>query len=150
MGMYGERSSRMEFDPALGRTRQDAKDECDVNLIVANHRRGGVSSHVVARVAEYGFVPATTFMACMLEVRKAEEVFAQLPAATRDFFSNDPARFVDYASKPDNLAKLVELGLAVKPAEVSPALGSRENPMVTVAAPPPPAPAGSGPGGTPG
>lgn len=114
-----------------GRTRQEQRDAADVNLIVAHHRRGGVSAHVMNRVAEYGFVPATDFQSCMNEIRKAQEVFAGLPAATRAYFSNDPGRFVDYVARPEHKAELLELGLIVEKEKPQPVLGSAENPIVT-------------------
>lgn len=119
-------------DPSQGgRTRQSEKDACDVNLIVATHRRGGVSAHVVNRVAQYGFVPALDFRSCMEEVRKAEEAFRGLPARTRDFFQNDPARFVQYVANESDKAKLIELGLVIPKEVPKPVLGSAENPIVT-------------------
>lgn len=125
------KSSKPTNPSAGGRARQESKAECDVNLIVAHHRRGGVSAHVMQRVAEYGFVPAATFQDCMMEVRKAQEVFNALPSATRTFFQNDPGRFVDYVAKPSQRAELLELGLLVEPAKPVPVLGSAENPIVT-------------------
>lgn len=119
-----------------GRTRQSEKDACDVNLIVATHRRGGVSTHVIDRVANYGFVPALSFRECMDQVRAAEQTFQALPAATRDFFHNDPARFVDYVANKDDRAKLVELGLIIPKEVVKPALGSPENPIIAKLAEP--------------
>lgn len=119
-------------DPTQGgRTRQSEKDACDVNLIVANHRRGGVSAHVTQRVAQYGFAPATTFQECMQQVRQAEEAFAGLPAATRAHFANDPARFVEYVSDKANKEKLLELGLIIPKEKPAPVLGSADNPIVT-------------------
>lgn len=114
-----------------GRTRQSEKDACDVNLIIAHHRRGGVTAHVQQRVAAYGFAPATTFHECMNEVRKAQETFDLLPASTRAFFANDPGRFVDFVSDPKNMAKLQELKLTVDRKKPDPILGTAENPIVT-------------------
>lgn len=114
-----------------GRTRSSEKDACDVNVIVAAHKRGGVSAHVVQRVAEYGFVPALTFADCMNEVRKAEELFAELPSETRARFANSPARFVEFCSKPENVDELVKFNLATPKVVPAPVLGSAENPIVT-------------------
>lgn len=123
---------RVAVDPSRGgRTRQSEAAACDVNLIVAQHRRGGVTAHTMQRVAEYGFVPAATFQDCMDQVRRAQEVFNALPSATREFFSNDPARFVDYVSKPENQAELQKHGLLVPREQPVPVLGSAENPIVT-------------------
>lgn len=118
-----------------GRTRQSEKDACDVNLIVATHRRGGVSAHVMDRVAEYGFVPATTFQECMNQVREAQEVFDSLPAATRSYFANDPGRFVHFVSDPKNVSTLLELGLVIEKPKAAPVLGSAENPIHAVVPP---------------
>lgn len=110
-------------DPSRGgRTRQEAKQECDVNFIVNQHKRGLVTAHVVRTVGEYGFVPASDFRECMERVREAQEVFAVLPAETRKFFRNDPAEFVEFSRDPKNVQKLVELKLAVpKPGPEAPA-----------------------------
>lgn len=120
-----------------GRARQSEKDACDVNLIVAHHRRGGVSTHLVNKVASFGYVPSTSFLDNMLELRRVKELFMELPAATRKFFLNDPAHFVEYASNPENVKKLVELGLAVPRDKPFPPLGSAENPVYTVTPAPP-------------
>lgn len=122
-------------DPSKGgRTRQSEKDACDVNLIVAHHRRGGVSAHVMKKVGEYGYVPSTDFHENMLALRRAQELFEELPAVTRDFFQNDPGRFVNFVSTDANKAKLLELGLVMPKAKPEPVLGSSENP-IHVAAP---------------
>lgn len=115
-----------------GRTRQEDKAACDVNNIIAMHKRGQVSPHVMRRVAEYGFVPALTFSECMQRVREARELFADLPSATRKYFNNDPGRFVEFAADPANVEKLIELDLAV-PRPVA------EPQKVEVVNPPPPA-----------
>lgn len=115
MSMKGNVST----DPSKGgRTRQSEAGACDVNVIVEQHRRGGVSSHVTRRVAEFGFVPASSFRECMEQVRQAEETFADLPAATRAFFQNDPEKFVTYVANKADKDKLIELGLVV-PKEVA-------------------------------
>lgn len=124
--------SNVATDPSKGgRTRQSERDACDVNLIVAHHRRGGVSTHVIQKVGEYGFVPATDFRECMEQVRQAREVFDALPAATRSYFSNDPGRFVDFVAEPEQKKKLLELGLIIEKDKPEPVLGSAENPIVT-------------------
>lgn len=130
-------------DPSKGgRTRQSEKDACDVNVIVAHHRRGGVSNHVMQKVAEYRYVEASDFRECITRVREAQEVFDALPAATRQYFSNDPARFVDFSARPENLAELVKLGLVIPKPKPEPVLGSAENPIVTRAVDPEALPTG--------
>lgn len=111
------------------RTKQSEKDACDVNLILKNHLRGGVTAHVQRGVAEYGFVPALDFRACMEQVRQAREVFESLPSETRAYFLNDPARFVDFTLTPGKVDELVANGLLVKKEVPAPPLGSVENPI---------------------
>lgn len=122
-------------DPSVGgRTRQSEKDACDINVIVNQFQRGVIPAHVVNRVAEYGFVPAMNFQDCMNQVREAKETFAGLPSETREFFGNDPGRFVNYVATPEKLAELVKLGLVIpKAPEAEPPVG----------------PSGTGAGGTP-
>lgn len=123
-------------DPSRGgRTRQSEAAACDVNLIVKNFTRGQVPAHVTKKVASYGFVPATTYQECLNEVRKAEEVFMELPAATRAYFANDPSRFVNFTFRKENVDELIERGLLIKREDPPPVLGSAGNPIHV--APPP-------------
>lgn len=117
-----------------GRARQEQKDMTDVNKIVAAHRRGGVTTHLMNRVGEYKFVIPMDFRECMEQLRQAREVFDALPSSTRLFFANDPARFVEYVGDPKNVDELLKLGLAVPRERAMAALGSAENPIHTVAA----------------
>lgn len=135
-------------DPSVGGlTRQSEADACDVNLIIAKHRRGAITSHVMQKVGDYAFAPAMDFRECMEQVRQAKEAFAALPAVTRRFFHDDPGEFVSYVAKPEDRAKLLELGLMIPKEVPAPPLGSAENPIHTA----PSAPGGSetGAGGTP-
>lgn len=119
-------------DPSEGgRTRQEQKDQCDVNVIVAAHKRGAITSHVVNRVAQYGYAPSLDFRESMEQIRKAEEAFLLLPAQTRKHFHNSPAEFVEAMSDPKKKSELIEHGLLIPKPKAEPVLGSAENPMVT-------------------
>lgn len=119
MSMKASRDAGFPDPSRGGRTRRSEADACDVNRIVAMHKRGLVTSHITSKVGAYGFAPAVTFQDCMNRVREAQETFALLPSKTREYFANDPARFVEFASDPKNVEKLVELNLAV-PKEPAP------------------------------
>jgi phage internal scaffolding protein len=45
-------------------------------------------------------------------MQNAEESFYRLPSKVRMKFDNDPLDFIDFASNPDNLDEMRELGLA--------------------------------------
>lgn len=95
-----------------GRTRQEFRDECDINTIMAKYGRTGLLP-TVDRQMNYGdFTELPDFMSAMNTVSKANEAFAALPAKVRKRFNNDPAEFCDYVSDPENIDEVRKLGLA--------------------------------------
>lgn len=98
----------------MSRTRQEFKDECNINVIMKKYEKTGVISHTSNRQPRYvdfgdGVPDFHTAMNMMVE---AEAAFMTLPAAVRKRFENDPASFVEYASDEKNIAQLREWGLA--------------------------------------
>lgn len=104
------------------RTRQEFADECDINQIMARYQKTGVVSHM--NTAQAGYVDftgvPTDFQTSMNMMLEAEQAFMRLPAVARREFENDPVKFVEFASNPDNVERMREWGLA-KPAEPPPA-----------------------------
>lgn len=98
--------------PAL--TKQAHKGECDINLIMSRYERQGVIDHLNRFGGNYGdFTMAPSSYHEALEiVRRAGEMFMDLPAKVRARFDNDPGTFVEFAEDPANLGELRELGLA--------------------------------------
>lgn len=121
------------------RTRQSAKDECDVNVIVKRFGKTGVLPSVagafyadVADVGEYREVVA--------RVEAAGELFGKLPAKTRLAFRNSPMVFLEALADPDQRSLLEELGVFEKAPVVPP--GSQEGPTGSEAGGSPPKEAG--------
>lgn len=116
------------------RTRQEFAAECDINTIMSRYNKTGVVSHVNPSAPRYlDLAGLPDFQSAMQMMIDADQAFAGLPAVVRKEFDNDPAKFVDFATEPDNLGKLREWGLA--PPEKAP-----EGPMrVEVVNPAPPA-----------
>lgn len=124
------------------RTRQEFAAECDVNEIMKRYEKAGVLTHVNRReplYLDYSEVP--DLQTAMNQVFTAEREFMLLPARVRKEFDNDPVRFVEFASKDENIDRLREWGLAKpapKPAEpvqvevverkAKPAKGAQEAP----------------------
>lgn len=108
-------------DPSL--TRQEFKDECDLEKIIARFSTSPEGLEALQMTQNYvqsrfedvtGFVDYQTALA---QVNAAEEAFMRLPAIVRTKFDNDPAKFLDFVDDPKNVDELVALGLAKKPVE---------------------------------
>lgn len=113
-------SEGIEFtDPSM--TKQSFKDECDVNNIMRRFNATGVVTHVNGRRPEFGdFTSVATFQESLNTVIEAESMFAELPAAIRDRFGNDPRQLLEFVADPDNRDEAVTLGI-VKAPEPEPA-----------------------------
>lgn len=126
-----------------GRTKQDMKDECDINRIMARFQKTGAVSHVKEYGGQYGFAPAVTFHESVEIVRKAQEMFDDLPSKLRKKFDNDPEKFLAFVQDEKNADEMLELGLRERPrkSEIE-ALGDR---LETAIASGPVGPEGTGP-----
>lgn len=111
-GKFSERVSvAVEFDPSEDRTRQEMKEECDINHIMSRYIKTGTIAHVNKFEGQYGDVQAIDFHAAMNTIRHAEEMFDALPAKVRVKFMNDPAAFLEFCAKPENVKDMRDLGL---------------------------------------
>lgn len=98
-------------DPSL--TRQDSKDEADINVIVRDFGVTGVLPQGV-RVPSYGdFDTVSDYQSALEAIRSADASFYAMPANVRERFSNNPQLFVEFCSDPSNLEEMRTLGLAV-------------------------------------
>lgn len=107
----GVRGDFDRFEPSL--TRQEFAEECDINTIMARYEASGVISHV--NRAQPMYLDTTGYpdlQGAMDQFREASLAFAALPAKVRREFDNDPQKFVDFASDPDNVPRMREWGLA--------------------------------------
>jgi len=104
---------------------QSARDETDINTIVRRFGVTGMAPGTMREplVGDFTAVPQDYHAAVMLS-RRTAEAFAQLPAAVRAKFENDPAAVLDFIADASNREQAIELGLIEKP----------------VASPPPPVP----------
>lgn len=94
---------------------QNFKDECDINNLVRSFGLGAKMPENL-RLPRYGdFSHISSFHDAVNAIAQARETFDSLPAATRDFFRNDPQRFVAFCEDEKNRDKAVELGLIQTP-----------------------------------
>lgn len=100
-------------DPS--RTRQDQKEESDINTIV---RLFGVTGQLPLnlRLPQYGdFDAVDDYQTALHAVKRAEESFLGIPAEIRATFNHDPGAFAEFCLDPGNLPQLREWGLAPTP-----------------------------------
>lgn len=115
-------------------TKQEFKNECDINQILARYQKTGAINHFAKYAGSYG-----DFSACDLQeahdlLTRARKMFDDLPSAVRREVAT-PEGFLDFVQNPANKARMAELGLTKAPLP----------PPVPV----PPAASTGGPGGTP-
>ena len=69
-------------------------------------------TNIAAKKPVYGdFTNATDYQTSLNIVRKANESFQSLPAKVREQFGNNPLKFVEFASKKENLSELNDMGI---------------------------------------
>ncbi len=106
------RGPRVQFDSGkVSRTKQAFKRDVDINNIMRKYVKTGLIDHFSKHSGEYGFASGVVFHEAMNIVTKAESMFADLPAAVRLRFENDPADFLEFVQNPANAEEMIELGL---------------------------------------
>ena len=118
------RKARDEYSPKfvqLGCLTLDTSDcfvqqhqaaDCDINNIMARYERDGLLPHVNEYKGQYGdFTSVCDYQTALNTVMNAEDCFMSLPAKTRKQFDNDPGKFLDFATNPDNKDELARMGL---------------------------------------
>lgn len=106
--------------PEPTRTEQSFREECDINTIVA---RFGVTGELplTTKVPMQGdFTTVVDYQTSLDMIRQADQAFAELPAAIRKRFGNDPSEYVEFVSDPANLDEVRKMGLA-RPESAPPA-----------------------------
>lgn len=94
-----------------GRTKQEFKDESDINQIMARYMRTGNLDNVTTRLPQFVDVDGSDFQQAMLVVAESKSMFQELPANIRTQFENDPGKFLDFVHDPKNRAEMAEMGL---------------------------------------
>lgn len=100
-----------------GRTHVSFKDECDINRIMARHRKTGLVRQRTERPQYGDFSNVGDYQEAMNTVLNAENMFAELGSDVRQRFHNNPQEFLDFCDNPDNQDEAVELGIAAPPLE---------------------------------
>ncbi|WNK13289.1 MAG: internal scaffolding protein [Microvirus sp.] len=96
------------------RTKQQFKDECDINNIIRAFKVTRQISHMRANAEQgtYTDLPdPLDFQESLNVVLAAEASFATLPAKVRERFGNDPQGFLAFMADPANQDEVIKLGL---------------------------------------
>lgn len=114
--------------PDDGRTQQEFAEECDINALMARYQKTGVMPSGDASKAFYGdFADLPDYMQAQEIMLQAQAAFDMLPAVVRRQFDNDPALFVAFAEKEENIEQMRSWGLA-KPLDPPQAVEAPEAP----------------------
>lgn len=92
-------------------TRQEFKDECDINNIMLQYMNTGEFFHINETAPQYMDCTGEDFRAAMDYVAGAFTMFEELPSKIRSQFDNDPAAFLDFCSQEKNRPELADMGL---------------------------------------
>ena len=97
-------------------TQQHFKDECEVINIIKKHDRNGIIEHVQRGQARYGdFSNVADYREALDLVRDAQDEFMTIPSDIRKKFDNDPGKFYEFVSNPDNKEELKQMGFIETP-----------------------------------
>lgn len=101
-------------------THQSFKKECDINNILSKYRKTGIVEHVNRFKGDYADIADVgSYMDALNVVRDASDSFQELPSEIRKEFDNSPSKFLDFVKNPENIDKMYDLGLAIRPVSVN-------------------------------
>lgn len=111
-----QRVSIVFTDPS--ETKQEFKQETDINYIIAKFTATGVLPERKSKPLYADFSKVPDFRTYKQIVVEAEEAFMELPSELRAKFDNDPAKMMAWAADPRNTDKASDLGLVGTPEPV--------------------------------
>jgi len=97
------------------RTKQQFKEECDINTIMKKFEKTGLINHIKEGGTYGDFTNVSDYHAALNQVIEADEAFMTLPASTRKKFDNDAAKMIAFLDDSKNDEEAIKLGLKPKP-----------------------------------
>ena len=92
-------------------TQQHFQEECDIINIIKRHDRNGIIEHVQRGQARYGdFSHVKDYREALDMVKEAQDEFMSIPSDIRKQFDNNPGKFYEFVSNPDNKEQLIKMG----------------------------------------
>jgi phage internal scaffolding protein len=98
------------------RTKQEFKDECDINNIVKRYKKTGVITHYKNTNGVYGdFSNPVDYQTALNSIMEANDMFMELNAELRKKFDNDPKKLIEFINDEKNRDEAIKLGIIEKP-----------------------------------
>ena len=95
------------------RTKRAFKNDYDLNHVIQRYHKTGILPKMRSEQPTYGdYSNPIDYQEAQNKIMLANDLFGGLPARIRRDFNDDPATFLAFASNPDNLEELVDMGLA--------------------------------------
>lgn len=91
-------------------TKQEFKDDCDINKILNKFQRTGALEHYSRYSPSYGDYTATDYQTSLNLIKTAQTMYDALPSSIRDLYPT-PEAFLNFVQDPSNSSKMDELGL---------------------------------------
>lgn len=114
------------------KTKQSFKNQCDINDLVARHRRTGLVDHTTSRKPLYGdFTAATDLFTHINATNAAEDEFRTLPAQVRRLCNEDPVELLNLLATEPGCESLRTAGLVVTDEPSNPPLSEAPSPEGT-------------------
>ena len=110
---------RLDFKKDKGRTKQEFRDECNINNILAKFQRTGRIEHMNKHQPTYGDATGGDFAEAMRIVSHGLTLWEDLPSSLKEKFKTVEG-FLDYVSDPDNQGELPHVLEGRPPAEPEP------------------------------
>lgn len=102
-----------------GRTQQQFKQDCDVNIIMDRIRKTGQMPAFQSKTGRYADISEyPDYQTALQTVINANTAFMELPSKLRRRFDNNPDKLIKFLADKNNDKEAIELGLVNKPAEV--------------------------------
>lgn len=87
-------------------------EDCDVNCIIAKARAGGEITHLAKVRGSYGDVSGLPDLhTALIQIKKADEAFLELPSGLRKLFHNKSANMLKFLDDPANDQEAIDMGL---------------------------------------
>lgn len=120
---YDPRKDRVRERPRLvklftkpSRTKQEFRDECDINVLMKRYQKTGLFPQYPGQSPRYvSNIGMPDFQEALHIVMEAQSQFDALNSELRKRFDNDPAKFLEFVNDPANAEELVSLGLREAP-----------------------------------
>lgn len=103
------------------RTKQEFKDESDINVIMARYMATGVlPEQINAAQAQYLDATGYDYQEAQNLIAGANSLFEMLPSSIRNRVDNDPGKLLEFLRDPNNRKEAEEMGLINRAPNIPP------------------------------